>query len=178
MFPLKKQVISTNDTEHGFLNSYDSHTEIPLLPHPGAFAKVRKNHQHEGVDLYCQQGDEVYSMFSGKIISIIKFTGEHAGSKWWNNTWSVLVEHKDFVINYGEIIPNESIYEGLEVAEGTCLGKVVTVLKENKGRPMNMLHIEMYTQGTTKHLNSWDLGMEKPQNLLDPTTLLLKYLTK
>lgn len=176
MFPLKKQFILTNDTEHGFLNSYDNHTEIPLIPHPGAFSKVRKNHIHEGVDLYCNDGDEVYSMFEGKIISIIKFTGEHAGSKWWNNTWSVLVEHKDFVINYGEIIPNESLCEGMEINEGFCLGKVTTVLKEDKGRPRNMLHLEMYESGTTKHLNSWDLNMEKPQNLLDPTPLLLKYL--
>jgi hypothetical protein len=177
MFPLKKQFILTNNSENGFLNSYDNHAEIPLLPHPGAFAKVRKNHCHEGVDLYCNEGDEVYSMFKGKILGIIKFTGEHAGSKWWNNTWSILVEHEDFVINYGEIIPNELVYEGMEIDEGFCLGKVTTVLKEDKGRPRNMLHLEMYEQGTKKHLNSWDLDMEKPQNLLDPTSLLLTYVT-
>jgi murein DD-endopeptidase MepM/ murein hydrolase activator NlpD len=177
MFPIKKQFISTNNTEHGFLSSYDNHAEIPLLPHPGAFAKVRKNHCHEGVDLYCNKGDEVYSMFAGKVLAIIKFTGEHEGSPWWNNTWSILVEHEKFVINYGEIEPNPSIVEGMLIEEGTCLGKVLTVLKEDKGRPMNMLHLEMYEPGTLKHLKSWDLNQEKPANLLDPTPLLLKSLT-
>ncbi len=178
IFPLKKEIISTNNTEHGFLNSYKNCVEIPLLPHPGAFSKVRKNHIHEGVDLYCENGDEVYSMFKGKVISIIKFTGEHAGSKWWNNTWSVLVEHEDFVINYGEIIPNEDVFEGMEIQEGFCLGKVTTVLKEDKGRPRNMLHLEMYASGTTKHLNSWDLDMKKPENLLNPTQLLMKFVNQ
>jgi hypothetical protein len=116
-------------------------------------------------------------MFAGKVLAIIKFTGEHEGSPWWNNTWSILVEHEKFVINYGEIEPNPSIVEGMLIEEGTCLGKVLTVLKEDKGRPMNMLHLEMYEYGTLKHLKSWDLNQEKPANLLDPTPLLLKSLT-
>jgi hypothetical protein len=177
MFPLKKQFIITNNTENEFLESYDYYSEVPLLPHPGAFSKVRKNHIHEGVDIYCNEGDKVYSMFKGRILAILPFTGEHANSPWWNNTWSVLVEHEDFVLNYGEIIPDTSLHEGMFIEEGTCLGEVLTVLKKDKGRPRNMLHLEMYKTGTSQPITAWELGTEKIDSLLDPTLLLMQYVT-
>lgn len=177
MFPLKKQFIVKNNTENTFLKSYSYFSEIPLLPHPGAFSKIRKNHIHEGVDLYCEDGDKVFSMFPGKILAIIPFTGEHVGSPWWNNTWSILVQHDNFVLNYGEINPEVELSERMLVEEGTCLGKVVKVLKKDKGRPCSMLHLEMYKSGTFTPLKSWSLNQNKPNNLLDPTEILLEYLS-
>lgn len=112
MFPLKKNKISTNNTENMFLQSYANQTEIPLLPHPGAFSKIRKNHIHEGVDLYCENNDEVVSVENGEIMAIIPFTGEHVGSPWWHNTWCVLVKHENFILNYGEIRPLENLFVG------------------------------------------------------------------
>ena len=70
MFPIKKQNIKFNNSETGFLENYETETEIPLLPHPGAFSKVRKNHQHEGVDLYCKKGEEIFSIEDGIIVKI------------------------------------------------------------------------------------------------------------
>ena len=109
MFPLKKENILLNSTETEFLDKYQKATEIPILPHPGAFGKKRKNHQHEGIDLYCEKGDEVLAIEDGVVIKIKKFTGEHVGSNWWNNSWCVLVEGVTGVFNYGEIIPNKEI---------------------------------------------------------------------
>ena len=43
MFPLRKPNIKINTSETDFLKSYQQQTEIPLAPHPGSFAKKRKN---------------------------------------------------------------------------------------------------------------------------------------
>ena len=114
-------------------------------------------------------------MQNGIIVGIFKFTGEHIGSPWWNNTWSVLVEHEDFTLNYGEIIPAKNLYEGQKIKEGDLLGKVKQVLKKDKGRPRSMLHLEMYKKGTLKPASSWDLEKEKPEELLNPTALLNQF---
>ena len=174
MFPLKKENILLNSTETEFLDKYQKATEIPILPHPGAFGKKRKNHQHEGIDLYCEKGDEVLAIEDGVVIKIKKFTGEHVGSNWWNNSWCVLVEGVTGVFNYGEIIPNKEIKEGMEIKEGFLIGHVETVLKKDKGRPMNMLHLELYKHGTTDAINEWSLNMEQPNHLLNPTEIIFK----
>lgn len=174
MFPLKKHNITINSTETGFLENYSYSTEIPLAPHPGSFAKERKNHIHEGVDLYCQKGDEVFAIEEGVIIKIKPFTGTLIQSPWWNDTWCVLVEGKTGVFNYGELIPNEELKEGMQITEGTKIGIIETVLKVDKGRPMNMLHLELYKHGTTDAILEWSLQQEKPEHLLDPTEKLLE----
>ena len=56
----------------------------------------------------------------------------------------MLVRCENFVFNYGEIIPSQYVNVGDMVEEGDVLGWVVPVLKKNKGRPMTMLHLEMY----------------------------------
>ena len=42
-------------------------TEVPLPPHhPGSFAFERRYHVHEGVDLYCREGEPVYAVEAGE----------------------------------------------------------------------------------------------------------------
>lgn len=173
-FPLKKLNINYNHTRHEFLENYQDGTEIPLDSHPGSFAFKRKNHIHEGVDLYCENGDEVLAIESGVIVNINHFTGEYIKSPWWNNTKCIMIEGDSGVFNYGELIPLDNLKVGDQIIEGQLLGHVTTVLKEDKGRPMNMLHLELYKHGTREHLLSWDLDMEKPANLLDPTSILIE----
>jgi len=174
MFPLKKKQIQTTTSETDFLENYQEKTEIPLAPHPGSFAKERKNHIHEGVDLYCEKGDEVFAIEDGVIVKIKPFTGTLIQSPWWNDTWCVMVEGKSGVFNYGEIIPNENLKEGMSLKEGDIIGTIETVLKKDKGRPMNMLHLELYKSGTTDAILEWSLNEEKPNHLLDPTQKLLE----
>lgn len=174
IFPLNKKIIKLNNSENNYLKSYVDITEIPLLPHPGAFSKMRKYHQHEGVDLYCEENDEVRSIEDGIVIKIKQFTGKNVGSEWWNDTWCIMIKGKSGVFNYGEIIPNLNIKEGMSVSEGQIIGNVTKVLKNNKGRPMVMLHLELYTENTLDSNDCWNLNIKKPDNLIDPTNILIK----
>jgi murein DD-endopeptidase MepM/ murein hydrolase activator NlpD len=171
-FPLKKNNITINDSNTSFLVSYKHTTEIPIYPHPGSFGYVRKNHIHEGVDLYAEEGDEVVAIEEGKVIKIIAFTGAIANTPWWNDTYSIFVEHDGYIINYGELIPSEHLKEGDLVKAGEIIGHIRTVLLKDKGRPMAMLHIEMYEPQADKPVTEWTLNKKKPEYLLDPTELL------
>lgn len=68
MFPLAKNNIKINKSETNFLSSYEHETEIPELPHLWSFSKKRKHHQHEGVDLYCENMDEVFSIWKNLLL--------------------------------------------------------------------------------------------------------------
>lgn len=175
-FPINKEAITYNDSAKEFLPDYKNNTEIPIGMHPGSFAVKRKNHIHEGIDLYCENGEEVYAIESGVIVNIAHFTGEFIASPWWNNTKCIMVEGKTGVFNYGELNPLETLKVGDSVHEGQLIGHITPVLKKDKGRPMNMLHLELYKHGTKNHLLSWDLHMDKPDNLIDPTPILIDIL--
>lgn len=166
--PVPYKLVPTQESE-SFKTMKDNETGLPLSPHPGSFGFVRKNHTHEGVDLYVPEGTPVFAVENGIIVNIIKFTGEHCGSDWWENTWSVMIEGKSGVVNYGEIIPSE-FNVGDFITRGDIVGAVKKVLKKDKGRPMSMLHLELYKHGT-KNCVEWK--NEKDENLLDPTPYLL-----
>lgn len=141
--------------------------------HPGSFGAIRKNDIHTGVDLYCEPEQEVVAVEDGEIVLIENFTGEFASppSPWWNNTKAVFVEGQSGVVVYGEIRPSDSVQIGHKVKQGDLLGNVITVLKKDKGKPMTMLHIELYKPGTRESV-VWDLGEPKPDNLLNPSNML------
>ncbi len=139
----------------------------------GCFGAIRKYDIHTGVDLYCENGQKVVAMEDGEVVLIENFTGENAipKSPWWNETQAVLIEGKSGVICYGEIKPASSLEVCSKVEKGDFIGTVVQVLKEDKGKPMSMLHLELYKKGTRKTV-IWELGKEKPENLLDISKFL------
>lgn len=147
--------------------------EDKYTSHQGQFAAIRKHDIHTGVDCYCDQGQLVVSMEDGVIVKIENFTGENAipPSPWWNNTQAIFIEGASGVILYGEIKPLDSIKIGDKIKSGKILGKVVTVLKKDKGLPMTMLHVELYKTGTRESV-IWNIGDNQPDTLLDPTNLL------
>jgi murein DD-endopeptidase MepM/ murein hydrolase activator NlpD len=146
---------------------------IPIQPHPGAFGIERHNHNHTGVDLYAPYGTPVRAMERGKIIAIEWFTGPTVNMPWWNNTRAIYVEGMSGVINYGEIQEYTGLKVGDIVEEGRYIGYVVTVLRKYKGRPMSMLHLELYDHGYMDTWGEWKIGQPKPVHLKDPTYLLL-----
>jgi phosphopantothenoylcysteine decarboxylase len=152
---------------------------IPTGKHPGAFGVARKYDHHTGVDLYCSKDAHVFAMERGVVVAVEDFTGEKAGSPWWNNTRSVLVAGATGVINYGEITENPGITVGRVVQKNEMIGFVKPVLKDSKKRSdipyhsTSMLHIELYAHGTTKSI-SWGLDEDQPDNLLDPTPFLIE----
>lgn len=144
-------------------------TGVPLPPHPNAFGVRRRHHTHEGVDLLCQEGDTVYACERGTVVAIEDFTGPRAGYPWWLDTQAVLVEGPSGVIVYGELIPGPWLV-GQSVRRGDAIGHVVRVLAKDKGRPRDMLHLELHTPGT-RSSSEW-IG-ERPASLLDPTPHLV-----
>lgn len=146
---------------------------IPTGDELGAFGVTRKHDMHTGVDLYCKEGDEVYAIENGVVISIEWFTGPSVGMPWWNDTKAIGILGASGVINYGEVGPDITLKVGDKVEEGQLIGWVIPVLKKDKGKvpSTSMLHVELYTEYTGDWA-LWEVGTEQPKNLLNPTQLL------
>jgi murein DD-endopeptidase MepM/ murein hydrolase activator NlpD len=170
------------------LRKCDWDLELPQGDHPGAFGAVRKFDIHTGVDLYCDEGTPVYAVEDGEVIAIEEFTGPNAESPWWHETLAVLVKGESGVVGYGEVsigfvptIENPPFIKvGELVKRGDLIGWTKQVLKKDKGKPMCMLHLELYLPKTTETVwwrkegekaNWWK--DTKPPCLLDPTEKLL-----
>lgn len=167
--PLPLRLIPTSVSE-SFHDMADDETGLPFHQHPGTFGVVRRYDIHTGVDLYAPSGTPVYAVEDGIVVAIIPFTGTHAGSPWWHETWAVMVEGKSGVVLYGEITTETVV--GDMVLAGDRIGTVIPVLKTDKGRPMSMLHLELYDTGHRDAVE-WKLGEECPSGLRDPTPHLV-----
>lgn len=137
--------------------------------HPGAFGARRRYDVHTGVDLYAQVAEDVFACEDGAVVTVEDFTGPKAGSSWWHDTQAILVEGETGVILYGEVVPLVKV--GERVVRGQLIGRVARVLRTDKGRPLSMLHVELYTHGTRASV-VWSLGGDRPNQLRDPTFLL------
>lgn len=159
----------------------------PLLPdEPGLFGFERAEDVHTGVDLYCELGTEVVSVEDGVVVAVEWFTGQHVATPdgvpatWWNDTRVVLVEGDSGIVAYGEVSPRVQV--GDRVVAGQTVAVVDTaVLRSFKGRPMVMLHVELYSHlvvdeaspaWAPSHTAWWEKGSPRPAHLLDPTPLL------
>lgn len=168
--PIAAVLVPTGDTL-SFREMPEGFTGLPLPPHPGAFGVQRRNHVHEGVDLYCAQGEPVFAVEEGKVVSVAPFTGSIAGSPWWLDTWAVMVEGASGVLLYGEIVPESGLALGEDIFPGQVVGHVTRVLRNPKGRPDTMLHLELHVPGTRE---AFEWLNERPVSLLDPTPFLLE----
>lgn len=161
------------------LRKCDWGREIPQNSHPGAFGSVRKFDIHTGVDLYCDEGAPIYAVESGWVVAIEEFTGPNAESPWWHETLAVLVKGISGVVCYGEVsvdfLPRcgePFLHVGDKLNQGDLIGWSKQVLKKDKGKPMCMLHLELYVSGTDETV-WWKKDQKKPDCLLDPTAKLL-----
>jgi hypothetical protein len=141
-------------------------TWLPLPPHPGAFGVRRRHHTHEGVDLYAPAGTPVMPVEPGRVVVIEPFTGPKANTPWWHDTDAIFVEGDSGVVVYGELRPAPGINVGQWVTPGLILGHLTPVLREDKGRPMTMLHLELHAPGT-RAAPAWET--ERPATVQDPT---------
>lgn len=148
------------------LKEYD----LPSLELQNCFAAKRKHDYHTGVDLFCEENDEVYSMYDGIVTNVIEFTG-YSESPWWNDTLAVMVYHPEIqkTFLYGEILTKIKV--GRTVKAGQEIGRVKTVLKKDKGKPMTMLHMECY-KGLQNNAVWWYHDKKCPNNLEDITKYL------
>lgn len=150
--------------------------DIPIAPHYGAYMVKRKHDVHTGVDLYAPEGAEVYAIEDGEVVCVRCFTGLEAGCPHWHTTWAVDIEGYTGTVCYGEIKPDIEINEGKFIKKGTPIGKVMTVLKKDKGKAMSMLHFALHRHGW-KYLMQDQRDPEKESFYdlqVDPTMLLLQ----
>lgn len=173
-FPFVNRKVVTTEDSDSFKTAERYSIEIPLKSHVGAFGVKRKHHMHEGVDLYAEEGEFVVAMEDGIVVYVGPFTGPQAGTPWWRDTQMVMIEGASGVIAYGEIEAAPGLDVGRKVLARELIGKLVPVLTKDKGRPMTMLHVELYDSGTKQPVTEWPLNAEKPKHLQDPTPLLLK----
>lgn len=167
--PVPLKLRATDDTL-SFKDMPDGATGLPLSPHPGGFGVQRQHHRHEGVDFYCPAGTPVHAVENGIVVRVMGFTGPKADSPWWHDTDAVLIEGASGAVLYGEIAP--AVTEGARVAAGQLVGHIVQVLREDKGRPMSMLHLELHSAGT-RDCYEWSDASGQPPSLQDPTPYLL-----
>lgn len=146
---------------------------LPNKADLGAFGTPRKFDVHTGIDLYCNENEEIFAIEDGIIIAIEWFTGSKVDMPWWNDTQAIAIKGKSGVINYGEVIANATLNVGDIVKEGDLLGLVTPVLKKDKGKvpSTSMLHIELYSEYDGIWV-VWGLGESQPKNLLNPLELL------
>jgi murein DD-endopeptidase MepM/ murein hydrolase activator NlpD len=168
--PIPLKLVESDQSE-SFREMKAGCTALPLPPHPGAFGVRRLHHFHEGIDLYCPVGTPVMAVEDGMVVLRQNFTGPKAHSPWWHDTEALLIEGKSGVVVYGEIAPHAHLTVGQNVRAGQEVGTVLQVLKEDKGRPMSMLHLELHTPGT-RDTFEWPVAGPRPASLLDPTGLL------
>lgn len=152
-------------------NLYKNFFINPPPPH-GRFGAIRKHDCHTGVDLYCPVGTEIEALEDGVVVAVENFTGPNVGSPWWHDTQAVMVEGNCGVILYGEI--DSAVVVGQKIKAGQIVGKVLQVLKEDKGKPLAMLHLEWYTPGITASV-WWKLNEPQPRNLLNIEALLKEF---
>lgn len=138
---------------------------------PGRFGAVRRHDVHTGVDLYTDPGMPVLAVEAGVVVAVEDFTGPKANSPWWNDTQAVLVEGESGVVVYGEVEVAPGLRVGSVVRRGDEIAAVVTVLREDKGRPRTMLHLELMRHGSRETV-WWRLGEPMPSCLVDPTEAL------
>lgn len=149
---------------------------IPVGGHPGSFAAKRKYDIHTGVDLYTHEGDSVYAVEDGVVISIEDFTGPKADSSWWKDTKAILIKGKAGVVCYGEISPGQ-VWVGKKILKGQKIARVIPVLHSSKirvdipGHSACMLHFELYKHSAINTV-WWKHGDKKPKFLLNPTSKL------
>ena len=127
---------------------------------------------HAACDLIAPPGTPVYSVEGGTVLLVPK-------KAFFQNTFTVVIQHNGFTIRYGELDQNRLVLEGKYYPRGTQIG---VVGKNNKGR--GMLHLEMYKGDASgpysqpwnnKFDNVKDGNYQRRRDLLDPTDYLDKW---
>jgi murein DD-endopeptidase MepM/ murein hydrolase activator NlpD len=119
---------------------------------------------HVGIDLFAKFKDPVVAIQKG---TIIKFSPFCCGKN--KTSWSLMVDHGDVVINYGEV--DKTLPSGLKIGKTVEPGQLIAYVGRNP-KGSSMLHFEMYKKGT-KHAMQWFKGKKTPDEILNPTKYLL-----
>lgn len=122
--------------------------------------------RHVGVDLTAAEGDAVVAMEDGKIVAFYKFL-VRAPEDGGEETWAILIAHKDMVALYGEVRANSLAAHHLKVGDTVSAGQPIGVVSGTA-----QLHTEVYASGVTQNIK-WPVGSPPPPQMRNPTQLLL-----
>ena len=116
---------------------------------------------HVGIDLWANDNDPIVACEDGKIVNFYHF---------YRSTYALLVEHKDVVVNYGEVHKDSLKLNNLKVGDYVKAGQVIG--KAGKMYHSSMLHFETYVKGTLSN-KRFKVGGAPPKEVLNPTKYLL-----
>lgn len=100
----------------------------------------------------------------GRIVNFYKFYPTSAGDM----AFALLIEHRDLVINYGEVSSDSQARYVWSVGDRVKGGQVVGRISGT-----SMLHFETYRTGTKANAR-WLPGGSRPPALLSPTLYFLQ----
>ena len=120
---------------------------------------------HCAVDLFANEGDIVVACEDGKIVNFSPFYRAKNGEM----TFALLVEHDNFVINYGEVKGNSRERFNWRIGDGISAGQHIGIVSAT-----SMTHFETYAKGTTRN-ERFMKGGSRPPHLLNPTAYLLEF---
>ena len=89
-----------------------------------SFGFVRKYDIHCGVDLYTSGDEDVFSIDSGMVVAVGRYTGKGTRYPWWRDTDFLAVRSlsRSEVWVYGEVSVNMNIKLGHSLLKVTYLG--------------------------------------------------------
>ena len=119
---------------------------------------------HCAVDLFANEGDEVVACEAGKIVNFYAFYPAKSGEM----TFALLIEHNDFVVNYGEVKANSNKIYKWKIGDNVEAGQAIARVSATA-----MTHFETYMKGTTRN-ERFMKGGSRPPHLLNPTVYLLE----
>jgi len=131
---------------------------------PRSFGARRDNgtRKHAGCDLYAPVDTPILAVADGLILSAGLF---------YNGTWSVVVDHDDFVVRYGEV--QASLPAGVAPGQRVTRGQIIAKVGRMQHIVHSMLHFEMFSGDVDGNLTD---RSRKPymrrSDLLDPTPYL------
>jgi murein DD-endopeptidase MepM/ murein hydrolase activator NlpD len=120
---------------------------------------------HVGIDLFCSDGEEVVACAEGKVVAFYKFYLTSTGEQ----SYALLVDHGDMVINYGEVKADSSSRYGWTVGSKVTAGQKIARVSST-----NMVHFETYRSGTMANSRWMKNEPHPPPSLRDPTEFLVK----
>lgn len=126
--------------------------------------RSNKKRYHVGVDIFCSDGEEVVACADGRVVAFFKFYMTNAGEQ----SYALLVEHGDFVINYGEVKADSPTRYGWQVGSQVQAGQKIARVSST-----NMIHFETYRTGTTVSSRWMQNEAAPPPSLRDPTNFLI-----
>lgn len=130
-------------------------------------SREKEKRFHAGIDLYADPGNAIIAMDDGIVLS---FPTGYVGLD------SIVIQHGNITVLYGEILRDKSIKIGDKVSAGQVIGTAA----KSKGKSPDavestMLHLETWdVNHPPNKFNPWYQTNPAPAGLLDPTMYLIR----